>query len=1066
MRLHILFYPLLLALTVGGSSSAHSQSKQLEILASDFQLFGIDAQPLNGEILISALGGVYKLASRRRVPLPGTVFDIEPRLAPDGKRVALIGTPSRGAKSGRMQLFIVDLKGGRRTMLSSDTLDDDDLVARGIWPLELVRAADLPDDWRTQAAIRFPVWGRSGRSVYAAVLRADRRDVIRRFSLSGKPSVDFEISSYEGFEVCPAEDCFYVATSRGIERVTTEGRRETLYASIAGEGVFRPRLTPAADKLLFIRERNGKGEFAALTLSDKTLSVVAPVERSGAPRSQVVQSIGSYAAYGFLRGGSEIVFARAGGLAVASIDGTGSFTRAIGGRFQRPIPERPRVFTDNLLATKVARSLNDTTWAPDGSATAFSALGKIWVYKSGGLQRLTASEDREYLPSFSADGKKILFISWTDESLGKIVEKDLISGEMHTLSVKNGRYYSVRYGHDGRSIVYLRSDRELGIDPESYFKSEFGIYRFDHNTKSETLLQNFGRLTDSSSGVLYPSLHPAQSGRVYFDQYVARKDDQPAYFALKSVDRDGNERVDLKLDTKTSRILVSPDGRRAAAFSNGNLNIYDLMSAVRPKLLCRTTNVSAYFAQWLKDDTLGWSFANSLYRWKPCSRTPPERELVKLSYRPDRADTPIALVNARIVTMARAGVIERGVVVISGGRIRYVGDRLPAAYRDVRALDLRGLTIVPGYIDSHAHTHQQWHQDVSLLPRHKWGYYASLAAGVTTIFDPSADDQAVFAQAELVDSGEMIGPRVFSTGKIIGGDLFRGGDADFNYQRIPSLSEARRILRDRRNLGAVMAKSYFLDEPSRRLLLDAARLERIGVTIEGNTYINLDERRMLTDNFTAIEHDPKIGLHSDWIAVLGASRAHVTLTSGGDHGYDFSAIAAGSPLPELLSLERYRRFVPPHDLASARKATETYFGIGERQATPFSQRFESWRRLVRAGVTFSIGAHGAASYGLHFEMWMLAQAGFSNAEVLEAATINGARKLGLSDQLGSVESGKIADLVILKRNPLEDIRSTRDVKYVMKGGVIYDAASMRQIYPYYGGCFNFPWIVADECNRD
>lgn len=148
---------------------------------------------------------------------------------------------------------------------------------------------------------------------------------------------------------------------------------------------------------------------------------------------------------------------------------------------------------------------------------------------------------------------------------------------------------------------------------------------------------------------------------------------------------------------------------------------------------------------------------------------------------------------------------------------------------------------------------------------------------------------------------------------------------------------------------------------------------------------------------------------------------------------------------------------PPHvrGMTTIHAADEIY-DIGFRSVA------RSVKKLDDAGVLINVGSHGQiAGLAMHWEMWLMAEGGISNHHILRAATLNGAKTLGLDRQLGSLEPGKLADLIVLDGNPLEDIRQTNTVRYTLLNGRLYDSLGMNEIGNYDRPRTRFYWELED-----
>jgi imidazolonepropionase-like amidohydrolase len=383
-----------------------------------------------------------------------------------------------------------------------------------------------------------------------------------------------------------------------------------------------------------------------------------------------------------------------------------------------------------------------------------------------------------------------------------------------------------------------------------------------------------------------------------------------------------------------------------------------------------------------------------------------------------------------------SNVIEDGVVVIEGNRIAAVGRRgeveVPHA---ARRIDVSGQTVIPGLVDVHWHGGQG---DGEILPEQNWVNLATLAFGVTTLHDPSNDSSEIFTAAEMARAGMVLAPRIFSTGTIL-----YGAAGDFKAV-VESYEDALSHLRRMRAVGAISVKSY--NQPrreQRQQVIKAARELGMMVVPEGGSLLQ-HNLTMVADGHTGIEHAvPVANAYEDVRRMWGASDVGYTPTLivgyGGLWGENYWYATT-----EVWEDERLLSFVP-RELVDARSRRRVTAPEGEWGHFDLAR---TAAELHAAGVPVQIGAHGQREgLGAHWELWMLVQGGMSELDALRAATLGGAWYLGMDDDLGSIEPGKLADLAVIDGDPLTDVRQSKNVRYVVLNGRLYDAATLNQLAP-------------------
>ncbi|KAH7914053.1 hypothetical protein BJ138DRAFT_1177560 [Hygrophoropsis aurantiaca] len=424
----------------------------------------------------------------------------------------------------------------------------------------------------------------------------------------------------------------------------------------------------------------------------------------------------------------------------------------------------------------------------------------------------------------------------------------------------------------------------------------------------------------------------------------------------------------------------------------------------------------------------------------------------------------LVITNAKILTMESGEVdrdlIPRGTVVIKGGVIESVfGDAhmhsdIP---RGATVIDAQGGFVIPGFLDVHAH----WSGFGNRHPATSWELETFLAYGVTTLHNPSSDNTLGFVERGLVEGGHMIGPRIFHTG-----DVIYGGSDYSIHQDIADEAEARSALIRIKAEGGPASFSYKnYNLPSRasrqRLLLEARNLSMLCVPEGG---MNYDwDLTYITDGMTTIEHNlPVSPLYEDVLTLYALSGTGATPTHIVDYGGVMGEqyLWAHHDVPNDPKLRRFTR----HDILD---------GLSETTSRPmssfafFNVSIDIANMVHREhGLSAHIGAHGEPPLGLmyHQEMSYASVGGLTNYEVISAATSSAARTYGLSASLGSLAPGKLADMLIYPPgvNLLEGaIRQTQELQYVMRGGRVWEADTMVEVFPVRGRKQTSPPINAE-----
>lgn len=1002
----------------------------------------VDMAPDGGSIVFDLLGDIYSLDAQgggAKPLLTGMAFEGQSVFSPDGAKIAFISD-----RGGSINLWIANRDGSEPKQITHD---------KG---LEVFSS---------------PAWAPDGERIYVERLpKSFAKRQLWMYMIAGGSGVKISDDAQSIMGPAPSPDGKYlyyaVKVSNDLVNVKFplwDVRRRNLVTGeeelvVAANGsAIAPALSPDGRYLAYATRIEGDTGLRLRNLDTGEDRLLAyPVQRDE-QESQATR--GLMPLYSFAPDGKSLVIGYNGKINRVDIASGKAENIPFAAKVNLAIGPDLRGSQKDSSGPVRSRLIQTPVQSPDGEQLAFSTFGHIYVQSLGderSAKKLSSGEGGGFLPAWSPDGKWIAYVSWANGQgyLWKVRANG--RGKPERLTDVPAYYTSPIFSRDGKSIYALRASAS---DRANYHLEVFGglaqvqdIIAVPANgglVKRVTSITDAGTLRFSND---LNNLHwGADPQRIYF--YAGGN--------VGSVRLDGiDRRTILKIQEPDTRVdnpaiaqdvRISPNGKWALALMANQLHliavpgiggesVVDLTSpTVAHKKL---TDIGADYFNWADGgNTVTWSIGSTFYRRafadiafddNPAGNNDAQHFTVVVEKPRDIPQGTVVLRGATAITMNGDEIIENADVVIAGNRIQAIGATGSVDIPNgVTIRDVDGKYIVPGFIDTHAHWN---HTRRGILDKNAWGLAMNIAYGVTSGLDVQPLTNDIIAYKDLIDAGEMLGPRTYTTSVGI-----------FSSNRFENQEQVMAVLkRYKEHYGTRNIKAYMSgNRQQRQWVVNAAKELGMISTTEGAADMAMDLTHAI-DGFAGNEHNlPVVPIFRDVAQLYGQTgigySPTLMVTYGGPAGEE-AFFTSKQPHED----PKVNRFMA-HSVIDARTRRRHWFHPDEYT---YPRVAEGAAKIYRAGGRVGIGAHGEfQGLAYHWEMEALAAGGLSPHEVLRIATRQSSEIIGRSAELGTLETGKYADLLVLDKNPLADITNTTALGYVMKNGRLYEADTMNEVWP-------------------